>query len=86
MILHLCLSRNLASQTGSFVFFAKRILKQVWNVQLDPPKAPIGSGYKSLAEHLIQFQMHGCMRLDIDIKRLDNGDGIEATMMRHHAC
>ncbi len=49
-------------------------------------KAPIGIGYKSLAEHLIQFQMYGCMPLDIDIKRLDDGDGIEATMMRHHAC
>ena len=49
-------------------------------------KAPVGSGYKSLAEHLIQFQMHGCMPLDLDIKRLDDGDGIEATMMNHHAC
>ena len=26
------------------------------------------------------------MPVDIDIKRLDDGDGIEATMMRHHAC
>ena len=41
-------------------------------------KAPIGSGYKSLSEHLAQFQMHGCMPLEIDIKRLDDGDGIEA--------
>ena len=49
-------------------------------------KAPIGSGYKSLAEHLVQFQMHDCIPLDIDIKRLDDGDGIEATMMRHSAC
>ena len=30
-------------------------------------KAPIGSGYKSLAEHLAQFQMHDCVPLDIDI-------------------
>ena len=47
-------------------------------------KAPVGSGYKSLAEHFMQFQMHGCMPLDI--KRLDDVDGIEATVMRHHAC
>ena len=38
MLLNLFLSRNLASRTGSFVFFVKRIPKQVWNVQLDPPK------------------------------------------------
>ena len=49
-------------------------------------KAPVDSGYKSLAENLIQFQMHGCMSPDLDIKRLDDGDGIEATMMNHHAC
>ena len=49
-------------------------------------KAPIGSSYKSLVEHLIQFHMHGCLPLDIDIKRLDDGDGIEDTMMRHRTC
>ena len=40
-------------------------------------KAPIGCGYKSLAEHLIQFQMHGCMPPDLDIKRLDDGSSKE---------
>ena len=49
-------------------------------------KAPIGSGYKSLTEQLIQFEMQGCMPVYMYIKRLDHGDGIEATMMRHHAC
>ena len=48
-------------------------------------KAPIGSGYKSLAEHLIQFQSIGHMPMDIDIETLDDGDGIDATMMRHKA-
>ena len=43
-------------------------------------KAPVGPGCKSLAEH------RGCMPLDIDIKWLDDVDGIEATMMRHHSC
>ena len=63
------------------------MLRLVWNVQLDRSiKAPIGSGYKSLADHLVQFQIHDCMPLDIDIKKLDDGDGIEATMMRHSAC
>ena len=38
-----------------------------------------GSGYKSLAEHLIQFQSLGHVPMDIDINRLDDGDGIEAT-------
>ena len=45
-----------------------------------------GSGYKSLAEHLIQFQSLGHVPMDIDINRLDDGDGIEATLMRYQAC
>ena len=45
-----------------------------------------GSGYKSLAEHLMQFQSLGRVPMDIDINRLDDGDGIETTLMRHQAC
>ena len=44
------------------------------------------SGYTSLAEHLMQFKCLGHMLVDIDIKRLDDGDGIKATLMRHQAC
>ena len=47
-------------------------------------KAP-ESGYTSLAQHLLQFQAHGHMPLDIEIERLDDGDGCEVTMRRHHA-
>ena len=49
-------------------------------------KPNFGTGYKSLAEHLIQFQSLGHMPMGIDINRLDNEDGIEATLMRHQAC
>ena len=49
-------------------------------------KAPIGSGYTSLAQHLLQFNAHGHMPMDIDIERLDEGDGLEITMRRNQAC
>ena len=48
-------------------------------------KAPIGSGYKSLAAHLIQFEALGHMSMDTDTERLDDGNGIKATMMMYHA-
>ena len=48
-------------------------------------KASVGSGYKTLAEQLINFSELGHMPIDVDIKQLDDGDGIEATLMRHHA-
>ncbi len=72
MLLHPHHPRSLVSQTGSFVFFAGRTLKTGLECPARSLKAPIGSGYKSLAEHLVQFKMH-----DLDIRRLDDGDGIE---------
>ena len=44
-----------------------------------------GSGYKSLAEQLVSFNELGKMPINVDIKQLDDGDGIEATLTRHHA-
>ena len=45
----------------------------------------VGSGYKSLAKHLIQFQSLRYMPIAIDVRRIDDGDGFEVTMMRHQA-
>ena len=39
----------------------------------------VGCGYKSLATNLSEFRKLGCLPLDIDLARLDNGCGIEAT-------
>ncbi len=47
-------------------------------------KAPIGSGYASLAQ-LLQFKAHGHVPMDLDIERLDEDDGMEATMRKHNA-
>ena len=43
-------------------------------------KPNFGTGYKSLAEHLMQFQSLGHKPMGIDINRLDNGDGIGVTV------
>ena len=45
----------------------------------------VGSGYKSLAKHLTQFQSLGYMPMVTDVRRTDYGDGFEVTMMRHQA-
>ena len=39
----------------------------------------VGCGYTSLATNLSEFRKLGCLPLDIDLERLDNGSGIEAT-------
>ena len=48
-------------------------------------KASVGSGYKTLVEQLTNFSELGHMPIDVDIKQLDDGDGIEAMLMRHLA-
>lgn len=48
-------------------------------------RGPIGNGYISLAGHLAKFYELGQMPMNIDTARLDDGDGIEATLMRHNA-
>ena len=48
-------------------------------------KASVGSGYKTLVEQLTNFSELGHMPIDVDIEQLDDGDGIEATLMRHLA-
>jgi len=46
----------------------------------------VGSGYISLAKHLMEFHSLGHMPMTINMERIDDGDGIEATMIRHQAC
>ncbi|KAG0714314.1 hypothetical protein GWK47_014403 [Chionoecetes opilio] len=46
---------------------------------------PSGSGYASLTEDLLQFKglLHSPMELNVN--RLDDGDGVEATLRTHSA-
>lgn len=48
-------------------------------------KGKPGIGYKSLADHLTSFNELGHMPMNVDIEQLNDGDGIEATLVRHHA-
>ena len=43
-------------------------------------------GYKTLEEQLFQFEKLGHVPMGIDIKSFDDGNGIEATMIKHQAC
>lgn len=48
-------------------------------------KRPIGSGYVSLAKDLLQFQDLGYMPNDLNLQRLDDGNGVEASLIAHNA-
>ena len=44
---------------------------------------PDGSGYMSLAENLNQFKDLGIVPMDLDVEKLDEGIGIQETLMIH---
>ena len=48
-------------------------------------KQSVGSGYASLAEDLFRFQTLQHMPMDINLERLDDGDGRESTLKAHRA-
>ena len=43
----------------------------------------VGQGYSTVAAHLIRFNELQAMPMPIEIRRLDEGKGIEATMLEH---
>jgi hypothetical protein len=48
-------------------------------------RKPVGAGYVSLARDILAFQDIGHMPLSIDIGRLDEGKGVECTMVSNNA-
>ena len=48
-------------------------------------KKPIGRDYASLAEDLLWFEDLQHMPMNLQVERLDDGDGVEATLRKHGA-
>lgn len=44
-----------------------------------------GSGYQTLAHNLLAFNKIGCLPKTIDLSKLDDGEGIQATFEQHRA-
>ena len=52
---------------------------------VDSKRSDVGAGYKTLAENIQQFNQLGCMPVQINLSRLDEGDGIESTFLHYRA-
>ena len=50
-----------------------------------PTNVNVSQGYSTVATKLIRFNELQALTLPIDIRRLDEGKGIEATMLKHLA-
>jgi hypothetical protein len=44
-----------------------------------------GAGYKTITDLLMGFNSIGCLPRTLNLSRLDDGDGIEATLRQHKA-
>ena len=66
-----------------FSFFTKIVLDDTGNTRRND--ISLGSGYKSLAENIFAFCSLGCPPLPTDTSKINEGDGIEATLKRNAA-
>ena len=53
--------------------------------QCKPTNVNVGQGYSTVATNIIHFNELQASPIPIDIRRLDEGKGIEATMLEHLA-
>ncbi len=53
------------------------------NCPAESKRPDVGAGYISLAEDVTSFSNAGCLTKPFNISRIDDGDGIEATLQRH---
>ena len=74
------LPQHLLIQTGSCVLYVKR--RQQSHSVLSKRRDP-GSGYTTMAANLVKFDKLG--KLPITLQRLDEGQGVEVTMVAHQA-
>ena len=51
----------------------------------DTKRSDVGAGYKNLAGNLEKFYKLGCMPTDLSLSQLDEGNGIEGTLIMRKA-
>ena len=51
----------------------------------DSTRSTKGTGYKTTAENLLAFDKLGCLPRSINLSRLDEGEGVEASFQHHKA-
>jgi hypothetical protein len=67
--------------------FCQRIIPKVKTVgPFDSKRSDVGCGYTSLADAVSGFRDIGQLPLGVNFEAWDEGDGLESTCRRRHAC
>ena len=77
--------RKVCTTNWAICVLCQQVKREALQCPARSSKMLIGIGYASLAQHLLQFKAHGHMPMDHDVEKLDEGDGMEATMRNHNA-
>ena len=72
---------HISKRIDIFVYCDKRLHCRY---AVENKKIAVGSGCTSLAEQLITCSFNEHMPIEVDVKQLDGGSGIEATWARHY--
>lgn len=77
-------SRRTYKQIGTSAFYARKTLQRSFGAQLNLHviKKEL-HGYATMADLLQGFCDRGCLPKSLDLSRLDDGKGIEATLKQH---
>jgi len=66
-------------------FLCQRVTPEALQCPNDTKRSDKGAGYKSVASSLLQFSELGDLPTPVRLSRLDEGNGIEATLSTHNA-
>ena len=76
----------LLRQTGLNVPFASKTKQSLYGVpQIPSARVMLDQGYKTLAGNITKFRDLDCMPIQVDLSRLDEGEGLENTFVRWKA-
>ena len=78
-------SKHVLLTDWSKCVFCQEDLSEVLHCPAESRRNTLGAGYKTISDLLVGFSRIGCLSKTIDLSRLDNGDGIEATLQQHKA-
>lgn len=66
-------------------FICQEDKSEVLRCPADSKREEKGTGYKTISDLLVRFSNAGCLPRTINLARLDDAGGVEATLVRHKA-
>ena len=83
--LHTGTSKRVLVTDWSMCAFCQEDSSEVLHCPAESRQNTSGAGYRTISDLLVGFSTIGCLPRTMDLSRLDDGEGTEATMQQHKA-